>query len=201
FNYYNNQLATTVGLYYNGSHQDRYHFRYNSDLNGDGQTNDLLYIPKNPSEINFQTTFSSGGVTYTAQQQKDAFFQFIENNEYLREHKGQYMERYGALMPWVNTLDMRILQDFSFNAAKRKHTFQFSVDIVNLLNLLNDDWGVRYRLNYGGFTDQGILGLASNFNRANPLYTFNPAGPAKVYDVDYSTFSTWGLQLGLRYIF
>jgi len=199
--YLNKHMATTFGLYYSGSHQDRYHFRYNSDVNGDAQTNDMIYIPKDPSEINFAPSFTSNGVTYTAQQQKDAFFAFIENNDYLRNHKGQYMERYGALMPWVNQLDLRILQDFSFNTGKRKHTFQVSADVVNFLNLLNDSWGVRYRLNYGGFTDQGILGLASGFNRNNPQYTFNPAGPAKVYDIDYSTFSTWGLQLGLRYIF
>ncbi|HEU4473126.1 MAG TPA: TonB-dependent receptor [Flavisolibacter sp.] len=201
FNYLNNKMATTVGLFYSGSSQERYHVRYNSDVNGDGQTNDLLYIPADPSQINFQPTFTTGGVTYTAQQQKDAFFAFIENNPYLRENKGKYVERYGAKLPWTNTLDLRILQDFSFQAAGRKHTFQLTADLVNALNLLNNDWGVRYRYNYGGFADQGILGLASGFNRNNPLYTFNPAGPAKIYDVDYSTSSTWGLQLGLRYIF
>jgi hypothetical protein len=201
FNYLNDKMSTTIGMYYSGSSQERYHFRYNSDVNGDAQTNDMIYIPSDPSQINFATTATFSGVTYTAQQQKDAFFAFVENNPYLKKHKGQYMERYGALLPWVNSLDLRLLQDFNLKAGGRKHTFQFSADVVNFLNLLSNDWGVRYRYNYGGFSDQGILGLASGFNRATPVYTFNPAGPAKVYDVDYSTFSTWGLQLGLRYIF
>jgi hypothetical protein len=209
FNYGNNKWATTVGLYYSGSSQERYHFRYASDVNGDAQTNDLLYIPADPSQITFVEGFKAGGKTYTAQQQKDAFFAFIENNPYLKSHKGQYVDRYGAVLPWVNTLDMRILQDFSFNALNRKHTFQFSVDIANLLNLLNNSWGTRYVYNFGSFSDQGVLGTptASNntggetFKAATPKFTFNPDGPKAAYQTDYSTFSTWGIQLGLRYIF
>jgi len=202
FEYLKKSLATTIGLYYSGSHQERYHFRYANDVNGDGQTNDLLFIPANPGDINFQATYTpiSGGPTYTAQQQKDAFFAFIENNPYLKKNKGQYVERNGALLPWSNNLNLRVLQDFSFNALNKKHTFQFTIDAVNFLNLLNNSWGVNYRYNYGGFSDQGILGTASGFKKAAPVYTFNPVA-AKVYDVDYSTFSTWGIQLGLRYIF
>lgn len=209
FNYAADKLATTVGLYYSGSNQERFHYRYTGDVNGDGQTNDLIYIPSDPSQITFVEGYKTGGKTYTAQQQKDAFFAFVENDPYLKKHKGQYMERYGALLPWVNNLDLRILQDFAFNAAKRKHTFQFTVDVVNLLNLLNDDWGTRYVYSFGSFSDQGILGTpsasnntgAETFNRNSPKFTFNPDDPKKAYQTDYSTFSTWGIQLGLRYIF
>jgi hypothetical protein len=209
FNYANNKLATTIGLYYSGSAQERYHFRYGGDVNGDGQTNDLLYIPADATQITFVEGFKTGGKTYTAQQQKDAFFAFVANDPYLRNHKGQYMERYGALLPWVNNLDMRLIQDFAFNALKRKHTFQFTVDVVNLLNLLNNSWGTRYVYNFGSFSDQGVLGLptasnntgAETFNRNTPKFTFNPDGPTKAYQTDYSTFSTWGIQLGLRYNF
>ncbi|MGN6399627.1 MAG: TonB-dependent receptor [Flavisolibacter sp.] len=216
FTYAGNKLATTVGLYYSGSSQERYHFRYGSDVNGDGQTNDLIYIPADPSQITFVEGFKVGSKTYTAQQQKDAFFAFVENDPYLSSHKGQYMERYGATLPWVNSLDMRVLQDFSFSALKRKHTFQFTVDVVNLLNLLNNSWGTRYVYNFGSFSDQGVLGLPTRnatdpsrsnnignegFSASAPKYTFNPDGPKKAYQTDYSTFSTWGIQLGLRYIF
>lgn len=209
FNYMNNKMATTVGLFYSGSSQERYHFRYGGDVNGDAQTNDLLYIPASPSDIAFVEGFKVGSKVYTAQEQKDAFLAFVENNPYLKKHKGQYVDRYGALLPWVNSLDLRILQDFSFDALKRKHAFQFTVDVVNLLNLLNDSWGTRYTYNFGSFSDQGILGLpsASNntggetFNRTTPKFTFNPDGPKKAYQTDYSTFSTWGIQLGLRYNF
>ena len=202
FEYLKKKLATTIGLYYSASSQERYHFRYGNDVNGDGQSNDMLFIPATPADINFQASYTpvTGGPTYTAQQQKDLFFAFIENNSYLRKHKGQFVERYGALLPWNHNLDLRLLQDFSFNALNRKHTFQFTVDAVNFLNLLNNSWGVQYRYNYGSFSDQPILGLATGFNRSAPVYTFNPVS-TKVYDIDYSTFSTWGIQLGLRYNF
>jgi hypothetical protein len=202
FEYLHKKLATTVGVYYSASSQERYHFRYGADVNGDAQSNDLLFVPANPSDINFAASYTpvSGGPSYTAQQQKDLFFAFIEKNSYLKKHKGQYVERYGALLPWVHSLDLRLLQDFSFNALDRKHTFQFTVDATNFLNMLNNSWGVRYRYNYSSFSDQPLLGLASGFNKSAPVYTFNPVS-TKVYDIDYSTNSTWGIQLGLRYIF
>ena len=209
FNYANDKLATTVGLFYNGASQERYHFRYGGDVNGDGQTNDLIYVPADPSQISFVEGFKVGSNTYTAQQQKDAFFALVENDSYLKKHKGQYMDRYGAQLPWVHNVDLRILQDFSVDALNRKHTFQFTIDVVNFLNLLNNSWGIRNTYNFGSFSDQGVLGLPSSsnntggesFNRATPKFTFNPAGPNRAYQPDYSTFSTWGVQLGLRYIF
>ena len=212
FNYAADKLATTIGLYYSGSAQERFHYRYNNDVNGDGQTNDLIFIPADPSQITFVEGLKVGTKTFTAQQQSDAFFRFIENDPYLKKNKGQYMERYGAQLPWVNNLDLRILQDFAFNAAKRKHTFQLSVDVVNFLNLLNDDWGTRSVYTFGSFSDQALLGIPTSgsssnntgneaFNRNTPKFTFNPEGPAKGYQPDYSIFSTWGIQLGLRYIF
>lgn len=201
FDYLNKKMATTIGLYYSGMSQDRYSYRYGGDINGDNASNDIIYIPKNASEINFAPTFVSGGVTYTAQQQSDAFFAFIENDSYLKKHKGQYMDRYGATLPWNHTVDLRILQDFYVTAAGKKHTIQVSADFTNLLNLLNKDWGYKYSYNFGGFQDQPILGLVSGFNKANPLYTFNPSGATKVYQPDYTTRSTWGLVLGVRYIF
>lgn len=201
FSYFHKQMSTTIGLYYAASNQERYSYRYTGDLNGDGATNDIIYIPRDPSEIKFAPTFTTGGVTYTDKQQSDAFFAFIEGDKYLRTHKGQVMDRYGATLPWNHSLDMRILQDFSLMAGGKKHTIQLSADISNVLNLLNKNWGYKYAYNFGTFQDQGLLGLASGFNRADPRYTFNPAGPTQVDLPDYSTRSTWGIVLGARYIF
>ncbi|MEO6135277.1 MAG: TonB-dependent receptor, partial [Ginsengibacter sp.] len=209
FQYLNKTMATTFGLYYSGSTQDRFSYRYGGDINGDGNSNDIIYVPKNASEIKFVEGFKSGGVTYTAQQQSDAFFKYVDNDKYLNRYKGQIMSRYGATLPWVNYVDLRILQDFSVKMGSKKHTMQVSADITNLLNLISNNWGYRYSYNFGSFQDQALLGLpsssnntgAESFNKANPKYTFNPAGPAKVYQPSYSTGSTWGIQLGLRYIF
>ena len=201
FAYCHNKLATTFGIYYEGTSQDRFYYRYSGDINGDGATNDIIYIPKDPSEITFAPTFVANGVTYTDVQQSAAFFAYIETDKYLRKHKGQYMDRYGATLPWNHTVDLRVLQDFSIKAGSTKHTLQLSMDVTNFLNLINKNWGIRYSYNYGGFQDQALLGLASGFDKANPKYTFNPAGSAKVYQPFFSTASTWGIVLGARYIF
>lgn len=201
FDYLNKKMATTIGLFYAGGSQDRFVYRYGGDINGDNASNDIIYIPKDASEIKFASTFTTGGVTYTASQQSDAFFAYVEADKYLKKHKGQYMDRYGAELPWNHVVDLRILQDFYVTTAGKKHTLQVSADVTNLLNLLNDDWGYRYSYNFGGFQDQPLLGLASGFNKADPQYTFNPASAKKVHQADFTSRSTWGLQLGIRYIF
>lgn len=204
FEYAKKTMATTIGLIYAGASQDRYHFRYGGDLNKDGSSsNDLLFIPADPSKVNFAPTYTPkpGGPTYTDVQQREAFVAFVENNKYLRKHKGQVMEKYGAVLPWFHSLDARVLQDFSLKTGTKRHTLQLSVDIVNVLNLLNSRWGHRYSYTLGStFQDQGLLGLANTSTAANPVYTFD-AGVSKAYQPDYSTFSTWGIQLGIRYLF
>lgn len=199
--YLNNQMATTFSLFYAAQPQERYTYRYANDINGDGQRNDAIYIPKDPSEIEFVEGFVANGVTYTAQQQSDALFKYIENDRYLSKHKGEYMEKYGATLPWNHIVDLRVLQDFIYRRGANKHTLQFSIDVINLLNLLNSEWGYRYSYTYGTFQDMGILGTQSPFTQATPRYTFDPTSPAKGYQPNYSTTSTWGIQLGLRYIF
>lgn len=87
-------LGTTVSVFYEGSQQQggRFNYIYGSaggtaptgfsntaDINYDGNSSDLMYIPKDPSQITFiPLTVGSGAtaVTYTAQQQSDAFFCF-----------------------------------------------------------------------------------------------------------------------------
>lgn len=199
--YLSKQMATTFSLFYQGQPQERYSFRYGGDINGDQQSNDVMYIPKDPSEITFVDNAVLNGKTYTAQQQSDAFFKFIDNDKYLKKHKGEYVTKYGATLPWNHEVDLRILQDFIYRSGTTKHTLQFSVDVINVLNLLNSKWGYRYAYTFGTFQDMGILGVQSPFNAAAPKYTFDPTGPAKAYQPNYSTTSTWGIQLGLRYIF
>src|SRR5690606_37203090 len=48
---YANNLATTVGVYYNGAAQGRFSYTYYSDINRDGQNADLMYLPKDLSTL------------------------------------------------------------------------------------------------------------------------------------------------------
>jgi hypothetical protein len=81
------------------------------DMNGDGGSgNDLIYIPKNMSEMNF-VAFTAGGVTFTPEQQAQAFEAYINQDKYLSKHRGEYAERGGIWNPLVKRMDLSISQD------------------------------------------------------------------------------------------
>ncbi|HMK05527.1 MAG TPA: carboxypeptidase regulatory-like domain-containing protein, partial [Ferruginibacter sp.] len=154
-------LGTTFSLYYEGSQQQGGRFSYiyggaggtapagfsnGADINYDGNSSDLMYIPRNPGEITFiPLTVGSGptAVTYTAQQQSDAFFAYVEQDKYLKKHKGMVAERNGVLYPFYHRVDMKFIQDIFTNIGSRRITLQFTADCTNFLNLVNRDWGVR----------------------------------------------------------
>ena len=119
---------------------------FGSDANNDtGNANDLLYVHRDQSEMNF-VQFSSGGVTFTPAMQAAAWDAFIAQDAYLSTRRGQYAERNAVFLPMVHRADLSVSQDFAFSIGARKHTFQFRWDVDNVTNLLNSDWGVSQRL-------------------------------------------------------
>ena len=138
--------STTFSAFYdahtNGSPVS---YIFSSDANGDTQTNDLIYIPKDTSEMNFKPLTVSGK-TYTAADQAAAFDTLIKNDSYLSSHRGQYAERNGVFLPMVNRIDLSLIQDVIFKVAGHKNTGQIRLDITNFGNLLNKNWGVGQRL-------------------------------------------------------
>ncbi|MFQ5863860.1 MAG: carboxypeptidase regulatory-like domain-containing protein [bacterium] len=197
-------LATSVGLFLevaegnvflNGG--NRFSFVYAGDVNGDGATgNDLIYIPKNQSEINFDPFVDANGNTVSAQQQWDAFNAFIAQDDYLSSHRGQIAERFGLLNPWYSNIDLRILQDFSLNFGAQKHTFQLSIDILNVANLINSDWGVRKVPNTAATRP---LELVRFDDTGAPVFHF--VGPEETFVDDPGILSRWRMQIGIRYLF
>jgi hypothetical protein len=116
------------------------------DANGDGGgTNDLLYVARDQSEMNF-AQFTSGGVTFTAAQQAAAWDLFISQDPYLSTRRGQYAERNAFFLPMVHRADFSLSQDFRFTRGNRTHTLQFRWDVDNFTNLLNKNWGVSQRV-------------------------------------------------------
>lgn len=115
------------------------------DMNGDGASgNDLIYIPRNTSEMNF-ATFTAGTRTFTAEQQALAFEAYIQQDPYLRDHRGQYAERGTVFLPMVRRLDLSITQDVFRNIRGKRNSGQFRIDFTNFGNLLNHNWGVSER--------------------------------------------------------
>lgn len=140
--------ATTVSMFYDGHTNGNTSFLFAGDANGDTVSgNDLIYIPRNTSEMNFKPlTVSATGVTYTAAQQADAFENIIKNDAYLSKHRGEYAERNAVFLPFVNRIDLSIIQDVFHSLGKARHTGQIRLDITNFGNLLNSNWGSGTRL-------------------------------------------------------
>ncbi|HXI28836.1 MAG TPA: carboxypeptidase regulatory-like domain-containing protein, partial [Vicinamibacterales bacterium] len=119
---------------------------FSGDANGDTVIgNDLIYIPRDTSEMNF-VPFTVGTRTYTAAEQAAAFEQYIQNDPYLRDHRGQYAERDGLFYPIVNRIDLSLTQDVFKSVGSKRHSGQIRLDITNFGNLLNKNWGVGQRL-------------------------------------------------------
>ncbi len=198
---YIKHLASTLSFYYEGAFQARYSFIVGGDINADGNNaSDLMYIYAKGTDVPFVAVAGK----YTVADQQVAYDQFVANSPYLRKHKGQYADRNSALTPWYNRVDMRFLQDIFVTTGKVKNTLQFSVDVINLPNLLNKNWGYKNL-----FTVNNPLTLKAVDALGNPTFTLAEVSPTPTtkalatqpFQKNISTTSTWGIQLGLRYIF
>ena len=141
--------ATTITAFWEtrpatNSASTRLSYTFASDMNGDGSTNDLIYIPRDTSEMNF-AQFTAGSRTFTPAEQAAAFEAYIQQDPYLSEHRGQYAERNALSFPMLRRLDLSIAQDIFTNLGGGRHAFQIRADFINFGNLLNSDWGVGSR--------------------------------------------------------
>lgn len=160
---------------------------------GDAGSNNLLYIPGSRSELDSWAFADATG--YTGAQQKEDFWNYIEQDAYLSKHKGEYAERGGAIAPWRNLLDFKFVQDIYVTAGGKKNTLQLGVDVKNFLNLVNSDWGL-YKTTYA----TNIL----SYNSSKNSYSFPKVNNEVLTETfkNYESFSsTYMIQFSLRYIF
>ena len=137
---------TTVSLFYDQHTQGNTSYIFSGDANADtGTANDLLYIPRNQAEMNFQS-FTAGGVTYTPAQQAAAWDAYINQDRYLSTHRGEYAKRGAVFFPLVKRVDLGLQQNFFRDIGGARHAFAVRIDMLNVGNLLNHDWGVGYRI-------------------------------------------------------
>ncbi len=134
--------STTVSLFWEGSNNGTQTYIFSGDLNGDGGSgNDLLYVHRDQSEMNF-VAYSSGGRTFSAAEQAAAWDAYIAQDPYLSKRRGQYAERNGVLLPMVWRADLSVTQDLFTDIGGKKHSLQFRADILNFSNLINKNWGL-----------------------------------------------------------
>ncbi|MGZ3831638.1 MAG: TonB-dependent receptor, partial [Mucilaginibacter sp.] len=198
---------TTLGLTFEAANSGVISYTTSGDPNNDGATNDLMYIPKQQSDIILVADYA--GDPRTATQAWNQLNAFINQDPYLSKHRGQYAERNGVILPYFGRLDLHASQDFYVQTGKSKHTLEVSVDIINFTNLLNKNWGL-YQNSFNGFSSgntnilayKGIDATTGRPTYSFPYYDKNNLIPVtRSFINDTSSGSRYIAQIGLRYIF
>lgn len=190
--YANDHMATHLSLFYQGYSPYGNSYLYDGDMNGDGISNDLMYIPKDDSEIKFVNDAD-----------RQAFWAFVNQDRYLRNHKGEYAEAYAARAPWVHRFDFRIAQDFKMKFGKTTNTLQVSLDFLNIGNLFNSAWGVTKsnRVSNSG----RILKYEGMDANKTPMFSMYRDGegnaPTETFSLNRNYDECWKFQIGVRYLF
>lgn len=181
---------------------------YSNDMNGDGQQNDLIFIPKKATDIVFApiTNRNTGAVIYTKEQQEAAFEQYINSTDYLSSRKGNYAERNGAKYPWLTRFDFSVEQDLIVKVGKSKkaNTLRFRMDILNAGNLINHDWGVGYvttTANPLTYVKRDAATGIPSFNLAQVTVNGKSGLVNQAFLKSKTIDDVYQIQFGLRYIF
>ena len=190
--------AGFISFLYNGRAGSPFSYVYRGDLNRDGSSrNDIIYVPRLATEINLvDITDAAGNVTVNTSEQWQRLNNFIERDPYLRERRGQVAERNGARTPWNHELDMKL--EYSLN-LKNGDILSLSVDMLNVFNFINKDWGqlvfVPNVVN-SSFSLLDFSGIENN----EPQFQFNIPEGTEPYVKDLFN-SRWRAQLGVKYRF
>jgi outer membrane receptor protein involved in Fe transport len=196
---------TSVSVFWEGRTLGNASYVYGGDLNNDGGTaNDLIFIPKSKDQMNFQQ-FTANGKTFTAAEQASAWEAYIQQDKYLSANRGKYAERGAVIMPMVYRADMSIAQQLFTNIKGKKNALEFRVDVLNIGNMLNPDWGIGQTFN----TTQPLVvpsaaqgGAASADGRAqHRMRNFGTDLVTTTYRPTAGVSDVWRMQFGLRYNF
>ena len=148
-------------------------------LANDYGTQQMIYIP---------TKDDLAEMTFVDAANKEAFANFVASDKYLSKHRGEYMKRGAIAAPWQSRFNFKFTQDFHFPVADQIHTIQVGLDINNVANLLNKNWGLTDRI-----SGDRIL----TYNPDSKTYTYNEQTWSKYA----STYNTWNMLLSVRYFF
>ena len=179
-------------LFYSGYSPSGYSYTYSNDINGDGLSYDLMYIPRDDSEIKF-----------VSDDDRIAFWNFVEQDDYLKNHKGEYADLYGARAPWVHTFDFKWAHDFDLKIGNTSHKLQLIANIENIGNLLKSSWGVAKIIpgqSNNMFKMLSVTNAKEVKEGAQPIFRMN-TDLKTAWDYNHSYGQCWRLQLGVKYYF
>lgn len=176
----------------------------NGDMNGDGNdSNDLLYVPSGPDD-----PFVSWGNRNNNEEEREAFIAYVQATDGLKEYMGQVVPRNSGRSPWIDQWDLNITHEIK---TWENHRLELILNIQNIGNLINDQWGLEKRPKggYGKFVNTLTQSTHSPRNNifvegneyGHYRYGFEDISDASLYRHPQGLSSRWAMQVGLRYSF
>lgn len=148
----------------------------------------LLYVPSGPNDPLFAPTSFGGDATM-----QQAFFDYINNSE-LSQYAGGIAERNGDNSRWSTVVDLRLQQELP--VGFEGHKLSLFLDMENVGNFLNDDWGRIERTRYEYERDV----VSAQIVNGQYEY-FSLQSPSSIENLEVLNQSLWQVQLGLKYEF
>ena len=173
------------------------------DLNADGSgTNDPIYVPRDASDaselqVSGMSDAKGADNSPTAQAerertQRSAVEAFVARTGCLRRQRGRILERNSCREPWSNTTNASLRQAIPVGGR----SVEIQLDVFNVLNLVNADWGRRR----GAVTTllEHVGQTTASGPASQPIFRFAGGGPGWTPVAGESEFQ---LQVAARYRF
>lgn len=190
---YKDRANNHWSLFYEGLRYSGNSYIYANDINGDGNAYDLMYIPKDASEIRFIDSDNAA-----------RFWEFVDQDKYLSSHKGQYAEAYAVTQPMRHVFDFRYAHDFVIKVGGVRNTLRVSADIQNVGNLFNSRWGVSKGFNTDVPNANGnakILKYERTDADGVPVFSTTVDPGVSTWDYTHTLSNCWYMQIGIKYMF
>jgi hypothetical protein len=150
------RLSLMTSAYYNGMSGRPYTLLFLSDVNGDSKTgNDLVFIPSSADQLK--------NITNGTFAQLQAF---IQSDPELAKYQGQIVPRNALRGQWQDEVDLSA----ALRLPIQGRSIEFKVDLLNLGNLINKNWGT---VNYPPFND--IVPIGVTIDAPTGKYNYNIA--------------------------
>ena len=172
-----------------------YSYMLANDMNGDGYNYDALYIPTD-KEI------SDNEFRFVSDKDRDRFLAYVKNDKYLSSHRGEYAEAYSVYSPWVHRVDFSYKHDFKVKAGDSVNKLQLSLDVKNILNIFNSNWGVSKFMN-PDLNDGRILKFEKVDAEGYPVFSTpgKVTGNIQAFTPSVGIGQCWYASVGIKYMF
>ena len=191
---------TTISTFFDGHPNGNINYIFSGDMNGDGASNDLIYVARNIGEMNFSPIpAGANNRAFTADEEAAAWEAYINQDPYLSKHRGEYVVRNAMFLPWINRMDLSISQGVFRGKSGRRHSGEVRLDVTNFGNLVNHKWGVGQRVIQPSIlTNPNVDAAGKSTYR---LALVNNALPITSFQTTTFNSDVYTLMLSFRYNF